>query len=120
MFAGGAATVIFLLATLLTLPIPLLQRFKKEKLKIGTGLTILLCGVLFVAGVMVTPTTPTDNNTDEPSRSMSVEVEDETNESSSTSAERIPYGDASADWTTAVSTAKAPLPSTKNRCTEQL
>ena len=87
MFAGGAATVIFLLATLLTLPTPLLQRFKKEKLKIGTGLTVLLCGVLFVAGVMVTPTAPTDNNTDEPSRSMSVEVEDETNESSSTSAE---------------------------------
>ena len=87
MFAGGAATVIFLLATLLTLPIPLLQRFKKEKLKIGTGLTVLLCSVLFVAGVMVTPTAPTDNNTDEPSRSMSVEVEDETNESSSTSAE---------------------------------
>lgn len=77
MFAGGAATVIFLLATLLTLPIPLLQKFKKEKLKIGAGLTVLLCGVLFVAGVMATPIEPTDNNTDEPTRSMSAEVEDE-------------------------------------------
>lgn len=87
MFAGGAATIIFLLAALLTLPIPLLQKFKKEKLKIGTGLTVLLCGVLFVAGVMVTPTAPTDNNTDEPDRSMSAEVEDETDDSSDSSTE---------------------------------
>ena len=34
-------------------------------------------------------------------------------------AQRIPYGDASADWTTAVSTARAHQLSTKNHSTEQ-
>lgn len=52
MFAGGAASILFLMAALLTLPIPKLQQFKKEKLRIGTGLTVLLSVVLFVTGVM--------------------------------------------------------------------
>lgn len=66
--AGGASAIFFLLATILTLPIPKLQQFKKEKLKIGTGLTVLLSVILLVVGIMVSPTPPQDND-DEPSRS---------------------------------------------------
>lgn len=82
--AGGASAIFFLLATILTLPIPKLQQFKKEKLKIGTGLTVLLSVILLVVGIMVSPTPPQDND-DEPSRSSISETDSSSTESSVTS-----------------------------------
>lgn len=54
----------FLLAALLTLPIPKLQEFKKEKLKIGTLLTILLVVILFFVGMLVSPNAKTSDKAD--------------------------------------------------------
>lgn len=63
-FIGGASVVFFLLAALLTLPIPKLQEFKKEKLKIGTVLTVLLVVILFFFGVLVSPDTKSSDKAD--------------------------------------------------------
>ncbi len=82
--AGGTSAIFFLLATILTLPIPKLQQFKKEKLKIGTGVTVLLSVILLVVGIMVSPTNPKDND-DEPSRSSISETDSSSTESSVTS-----------------------------------
>lgn len=46
---NGASVIFFLLAALLVLPIPKLQEFKREKLKIGKGLTFFFLGTFFTA-----------------------------------------------------------------------
>lgn len=61
---GGASVIFFLLAALLTLPIPKLQEFKKEKLKIGTPLTVLLVVILFFVGLLVSPNAKTSDKAD--------------------------------------------------------
>ena len=63
---GGASVIFFLLAALLVLPIPKLQEFKREKLKIGKGLTVVLVIILFFIGVFVSPNTTSTDETDKP------------------------------------------------------
>lgn len=63
---GGVSVIFFLFAALLVLPIPKLQEFKREKLKIGKGLTVVLVIILFFIGVFVSPNTAPTDKTDKP------------------------------------------------------
>ena len=60
-FFGGIASLVWLLAALNIIPIEKWQLFKKEKLKMGTMLSVILGIVLFIVGCMMLPNEETDN-----------------------------------------------------------
>lgn len=77
-FAGGFSAVFFLLLTLNVIPIKKWQEFKKNKLKLGTGLSIVVGIVLFFAAMFAFPTQETP---EKPNDSSSVTETIETSES---------------------------------------
>lgn len=64
-FAGGISAIFWLLATLNVLPIKKWQVFKKEKLKLGTGLSIILgIALFFIGGSLLPDADTTDKQAD--------------------------------------------------------
>lgn len=57
-FSGvGFAAVFFAIFTVMIIPIPKWQQFKKEKLRIGKGLTVIICIAAFMIGGLCMPDT---------------------------------------------------------------
>ena len=74
-FSGaGIASVFFGVFTAMIIPIPKWQEFKKEKLKIGKGLSIIICIVTFIIGGMCLPDTEESNIVQSDSTVTSTEI----------------------------------------------
>ena len=57
-FSGvGIASVFFAIFTAIIIPIPKWQHFKKEKMKIGKGLNVVICIAAFMIGGLCLPET---------------------------------------------------------------
>lgn len=62
-FAGGFSAIFWILSILNVIPIEKWQQYKREKLKLGTGLSVVVGIVLFIAGgaLLPKPETPDPN-----------------------------------------------------------
>lgn len=63
-FAGGFSAIFFLLLTLNIIPIKKWQEFKRDKLKLGTGLSVVIGIVLFFIAMLGFPTQETPEKSD--------------------------------------------------------
>lgn len=117
---GGASVIFFLLAALLTLPIPKLQQFKKEKLKIGTPLTVLLVVILFFVGMLVSPNAKTSDKADTSKETsvttttttVSTTAPEQTDDSKSSTTAKEPAVTSTEKTTTATTTTVTEKPTT--------
>lgn len=85
-FAGGFSAIFWLLATLNVLPIQKWQNFKREKLKLGTGLSVVLGIVLFFIGGALLPDTDTTDDKQLDNSSSIVDTVETTEQTEDTTA----------------------------------
>lgn len=78
-FSGvGIAAIFFAIFTAMIIPIPKWQQFKKEKLKIGKGMNVVICIAAFLIGGLCLPETEDSSITQTDSQ---VEITDNSDES---------------------------------------
>lgn len=113
-FAGGFSAVFFLLLTLNVIPIKKWQEFKKNKLKLGTGLSIVVGIVLFFAAMFVFPSQETPEKTsDSSSVTETTESLESAEETEPTTAETEPDTTESTTITTTAVTTEATTTTTE-------
>lgn len=87
-FAGGFSAIFFLLLTLNVIPIKKWQEFKKNKLKLGTGISIVVSIVLFFAAMAAFPSQETpEKQNDSSSVTETTESSETTEETTTTTTE---------------------------------